>query len=122
METDSRSTVEPYKLVMNTVAINEPVGGLEFHSCTAETFTPMVPVAPMPARVGSRRTAYSTRIVGAIWQAGRLLLLSWGLLCHYSGMRLLIGAASWQHIHLGGIVSHFTVGVLAWALACRHGN
>lgn len=56
------------------------------------------------------------RVLCAMWQGLRVLLLAWSLLCLYCAVRICL---SGETFHLSAVALHIGMGISVWWLACR---
>ncbi len=61
-------------------------------------------------------TGQKVELVGALWQVFRLILLAWALLCFFCCLHLCLTGHPGD---LASLVSNFSIGLLAWVLACK---
>lgn len=64
----------------------------------------------------SGRPRAGRRLLCAMWQGLRLLLLAWSLLCLYCAVRICL---SGEALNLVAVAQHVGMGISVWWLACR---
>jgi len=109
---------------MNTNSITEAHGqldsGIEVEKGYA-TSTPALDES-LPEASSTFEESLFWKSFVVVRQLVKLALLAWGVLCLYSGVRIMMLPAGVHYSHLLIITSHFAIGVAAWAVACMQND